>query len=792
MKRMLTWIGAAALAWVLDTPAHELHAAGTPSLPGLDAPARVITDRWGIPHLQAANLSDLYYLWGWVTARDRLWQLIEQRAQGYGQMHRWFGNDELQGDGGAQLFQLHERSTAIWAREKLNPELRVPIERYTAGINAYLADCRAGRVAWPPELVALHERPADWKPENTEMLLLGLGVTLDLELPELAESRTLREHGAAWLAHRRRFEQRLEYATIPDAATANDDAPRAQTGAAELPPATAQLAERAAAAFPSHAEDGADRASNEMVVGAGRAARGRPLLANDPHLSLTSPGPFHLVHLSVPGVLEAAGATVPGLPAIVSGRNARCAWGVTALSADVIDVYADTLSADGKHVKGPQGWTPVIAKPFDLTFSVLGIPLPALGQMRRYTPHGPVLVWDPKHHLALAARWSAFEDERISMRRLVGVERSRTASEVAERYRTLVTPTINLAAADVDGDALYQTVGLVPRRDFTPGPGVLPDDGRHEWAGYIPADSMPAWHPPADGFAVNGNNLPFRPASGTEWPRYDWVHDRAARMSERLAGDRSVTLADLASVQNDVYSRASARQVPALLAALDDRKRTMSARAHAALDSLRAWDFVARRDRVGPTIARAWWNAYVRRDKLEGVPGLALARLTGEARDTLRTAGAIETPADAAADALATALDTLAAKLGPDVARWTWGRAHAAHFQNALATHGRGARFEPALTPADGDGSTVSVGGSSAPWSLAFSHGPTFRHVVDLADSLTSWIVIAPWNAATPDGHSPDLRERWAGHGYVPLRMDWTRIERDAAATLLFPAGARH
>jgi penicillin amidase len=401
-------------------------------------------------------------------------------------------------------------------------------------------------------------------------------------------------------------------------------------------------------------------------------------------------------------------------------------------------------------------------------------------------------VWDPKHHLALAARWSALEDDRVTMRRLVGVERSRDAEEVASRFRSLVTPTINLVAADVDGATIYQAVGLVPRRGFIAGPGPLPDDGRHEWAGFIPADSMPAWRPAPDGFAVNGNNRPAHLRSPDAWPRFDWAQDRAARMSQRLAGDRSVTAADLMSVQNDVYSRASARQVPALLAAIAPREHALPARARAALDSLRAWDFVARRDRVGPTIARAWWNAWVRRDTLGGVPGLALALLTGEAHGPLRApGGAIETPADAAAGALATAIDTLAAKLGPDPARWTWARAHRAHFQNPLAEHGRGARFEPSLVPADGDGSTVSVGGSTAPWSFAFTHGPAFRHVVDLADSLTSWVVIPPWNSAAPGGHSADLRSRWADHGYVPLRMDWSRIEREAAGSVAFPAGGQ-
>jgi penicillin amidase len=472
----------------------------------------------------------------------------------------------------------------------------------------------------------------------------------------------------------------------------------------------------------------------------------------------------------------------------VSGRNRRCAWGITALQADVIDVYADTLSADHERVRGPAGWAPVVHAPFALSFRVLGIPVPVFGQERRYTPHGPVLMWDPKHHVALAARWSAMEDDRITMSRMVGVERSHDAEEVAARFRTLVTPTINLVTADVDGAAIYQTCGLVPRRAAEPPPGVLPGDGRHEWNGFIPADSMPAWRLPADAYAVNGNNRPAHARSPYAWPGYDAPYDRAARMSQRLAGDESVTAADLQSIQNDVWSRAAARQVPALIAAITPLAARLPARERAALDSLRAWDFVARRWRVAPTLARSWWAAYTRRARMEWLPGLALATLTGEAPDTLTHAGRPESRAASAAAALGAALDTLTTKLGPDLPRWTWARAHRARFTHPLAA--REARFATTPVPEDGDGSTVCVGGSRAPWNFDVTHGPAYRHVVDLADTSTSWFVVPPWNSADGSPHGPDLSALWANHGYAPLRLDWDAVRRDAASTLTFPASA--
>lgn len=790
----------AALLMLLSLPS-PLASGASPAnttLPGLHAPVSIITDTDGIPHVRAADLHDLYIAWGWVTARDRLWQLVYTRAQGDGQVHRWLGNEELQSDGGAQLFRLRERAEAIWERDRRDPDLAAAAQAYASGINAYLAECRSGARGWPAELVRLEHRPRDWRPEDSVTLMLGLGVTLDLGFPQIGESRAMAEKGTAWPSERRRFEADHLGDTIPDSAAARlyGDWPRrpatARSGRVDVSASTLALARRAEDAYPEHAGDGSDRASNAFAVGGARTASGRPVFGNDPHLALGSPGPFHVIHLSVPGVVDAIGAEVPGLPAIVSGRNARCAWGVTALSADVIDVYADSMDASGRRVRWHGGWVPIIEKPFDLHYRLLGVslPVPSFLQVRRYTPHGAVLVHDRKKRVALTARWSATEDDRITLRRMVGIERSTSAAEVAARYRSLVTPTINCVTADVDGAVIYQTVGLVPRRTFPFSRGVLPSDGRHEWSGFIPPDSMPAWQVPPHAFVANGNNRPVGSAFPEPFQRFDFDHDRFERMRVRLAGDDRMTLADAASVQNDTYSRAAERSNPALIAAVEGFS-SLTPRELAALDTLRHWDLQARRGRVAPTLNRAWWNCLQRRSRTEGLPNLTLAALTGRAPKALRRPDSDEPedPPVAARAALKMALDSLTAQLGPDMRNWTWGRAHQAHFAHPLSALDGAARWEAAPIAIDGDGSTVSVGGSRAPFSAAVTHGPAFRHVVDLALPDSSWGVVPPWNAAPA---RVDRRQRWADHQYVPLRMNWAGIEAHALETLrLTPPGTK-
>jgi penicillin amidase len=545
------------------------------------------------------------------------------------------------------------------------------------------------------------------------------------------------------------------------------------------------LLARAAQALPAlRADDDPERrASNVFAVGPARSASGFPMLANDPHLSLSTPGALHVVHLTVPGVVNAIGGCVPGLPAIVTGRNERCAWGVTSLAADVVDVYADTLSDDGKRVRWQGEWIPVRTAPFDLSYKVVGVPFPIFGQERHYTPHGPVLAIDKRHHIALAARWTGAL-ESVSLLGALGIERERDAAGICDRFRALQTPCLNVIACDRDGDVRYQAVGLLPWRRSDPGPGPIPGDAAHDWRAFVPPEQMPAWQPPRAGFVANSNNRPIGPVYPVALPRYAWAQDRALRIAERLAADRSVNVATMASIQNDIQVRAAKRVLPLLLACADSVRVTLSPRARRAIGTLRAWDFEARRDEVAPTLYRAWVGALVRRSDLRGAPGLMEAALDGRAPLALRDKdGMPERAALAATRALDLALDELSKALGGNMAGWAWSRAHRARFKHVGDSN---AQFEHAPEPADGDAGTVCVGPGTLPFGTTFDFGPVFRHVVDLANADSSLGVVAPGNSGLVDGpHAGDHLARWANHTYVPFYLSWTAVETAAEDSLI-------
>ncbi len=757
----------------------------TTPIPGPVHDVTIITDRWGIPHLRAESTDDLYYAWGWVTGRDRLWQIAYARQAGRGELWRWFGNDKLRDDGGAQLLEFGAMADRVWRRERSDTTTRRALERFTDGINALLEECRSGARPWPEEFRRIGHTPEDWEPADSIVLLLGMGLLLDFAVPELNEETTVNEKGAEWMAARRRWDLEFDYRTIPEgAAGANVPATASREPASPPTPARGQPTGQHLADIDLEARaretlgdwllerEPDQRASDIFAVGPRRSASGRPMLANDLHLSPTNPAQLYLVHFEVPGVVRAAGACVPGLPSIVSGRNDRCAWGVTSLAADVVDVWADTLSADGKSVRYKGQWVPIREEPFTMQFRLPGgILIPPLGQVRRYTPHGPVLVYANKRGIAYSCGW-ARDESKVTLARMIGLEQSQSAEEVAERWRTLVTPGLNVVTADVNGSVIYQPVGQVPMREFEPGFGPLPGDGAHEWSAVLTSAELPSWRVPPDGHVVNGNNLPAAGLDLRTWTRYDWPQDRPLRLDQLLSAKRRHTLEDMARIQNDIHSLPAERMVPRLLRAVDSVSSSLDPRARQAIDSLRAWNLSARRDRVGPTLHRSWFAALSRRFELDGRQGLTIAALDGRAPEALKG----ETPTSAAVAALDTALTYLEAEFGPDLSTWRWARGHRARFRHSLSRD-TSRSMEPSPVPADGDNGTPSVGPSRLPWSTEFTHAPVMRHLVDLAVAESSLVILPPGNSGDPaSAHSRDHLQKWADHQYVPLLMDWARI----------------
>ncbi|MEJ2327470.1 MAG: penicillin acylase family protein, partial [Chromatiaceae bacterium] len=312
---------------------------GSIALPGLQKAVVIERERSGVVHIRAHTDHDLFFAQGVAQAQDRLWQMEFQRRIGAGRLAEILGPRAVEHDRYLRTWGFYRAAQAAYAH--LSPEAQGVIDAYVEGINAYLAS----QPPLPPEFRLLGLTPAPWT--STDVLVWTKMMSYNLADDRRAELRRFR------LLARGLAPARIQtlMPLYPGEHVSN-------AGYALVRPGPA--AERLAAAL--LAQDGDNRqhlprASNNWVVHGSHTVSGRPLLANDVHLGMQLPATWYLMHLQSPG-FDVIGATLPGLPLVVIGRNRDIAWGVTNLAADVEDLYLIDTQDGGYLYKGK-------VRPFD-------------------------------------------------------------------------------------------------------------------------------------------------------------------------------------------------------------------------------------------------------------------------------------------------------------------------------------------------------------------------------------------------------------------------------------------
>ena len=131
---------------------------------GLKENVTITVDQWGVAHIRANNLHDLFFAQGWNAARDRLWQIDVARKRGLGLLARDFGPGYLEQDKAARLLLYRGDMAPEW--NAYGPDSEEICTAFAGGINAYVDACDAGSIALPPEFLLLGNRPDRWKPED--------------------------------------------------------------------------------------------------------------------------------------------------------------------------------------------------------------------------------------------------------------------------------------------------------------------------------------------------------------------------------------------------------------------------------------------------------------------------------------------------------------------------------------------------------------------------------------------------------------------------------------------------
>jgi len=754
---LLVVLAGAGLWWLrTGVPAES----GTVALDGLSGPVRIYRDGHGVPTIFAQSDSDAYFALGWLHAQDRLWQMELQRRVGAGRLAELIGEAGLRTDKFMRTLGIYRLAEADLAA--LSPETQSALDRYAAGVNAWI-DGHPG--ALPPEFYLLRIRPEPWRPADT----LVWSKLMALQLSANYRDEILRAQVIARLGPERAG------TLFPD------------LGA--LPPATLSALDRAAPTLTAVAQAlppplGPRTASNEWVVGPSRTDTGAPILANDPHLGLSAPILWYLARIETP-TLSVAGATVPGVPLTLLGQNRRIAWGFTTTGADVQDLFLETVDpADPNRYRTPDGSAAFETRHETIAVSG-GDPVTLT---IRSTRHGPVLSDLDPGVAALAGdgkvaalAFTALAPGDTSAQAIYQLNRAGNWQEFLAAMRLYRTPIQNVAYADADGDIGFLVPGAIPIRRS--GNGKLPADGAsgaQDWTGLIPFEALPQALNPPGGAIANANNAPVGPGYAQYiGDGYDEPY-RARRIVELLDADGPNTVERSQAMQADTLTT-EARELLPLMTKIEPADDRMAK----AVALLRGWDLRMDRNRPEPLIYMEWLRRFAHavfdpplgplaEDYFGLHPGVLATIMT---RDPSWCGDATAPPADCKAllrQTLGEALDALAQRHGADMAAWRWGAEHIAPLSAQVLSRVPviGGLISLA-TPTDGGPYTLNRGGTSitdpeAPY--ADEHGAGYRAVYDLADRGRSHFMIATGQSGNPlSPHWGDLVADWRDGRYLTL-----------------------
>jgi len=787
----------AAFFWYRGASAPRID--GKLQLQGPQAAIDIVRDAEGIPHIYARSPADAYFGLGFVHAQDRLWQLELNRRIPAGTMAEILGPKAADTDRFLRTLGVRRNAEAILAN--LAPDARAALDAYAAGVNAYLAN-RSGPL--PPEfLLTGAPAPAPWQPVDS----IGWQTMMSWDL------------GANWTQEllRMRLAQRLPLERIEqflppypgDAPLPTQDYTRLYQ---QLAGVTQQMEKVAAAAPPSYVDG---MGSNNWVVAGSRTASGKPLLANDPHLGLSAPALWYFAHLSAPG-LDVIGATLPGLPAVVLGRNDRIAWGFTNTGPDVQDLFIERVNpADPNQYQTPGGWADFKVR--TETIKVKGAPDVTLEV--RESRHGPIISGalafsdraglDTKNYV-MAFSWAALRPDDLTLQAGVRLNQARNWQEFLDSMRDFASPQQSMVYADVDGNIGLVAPGRVPIRKaendlhgLAPAPGW---DARYDWAGFIPFESLPRRFNPAEGMVATANqkivanDYPYFLTSEWHLPyRYD-------RIIELLKATAKHDVASFGAIHKDVLSLAAREVLPALL-----RTQPTSERARAALAALAKWDGsmgaaqseplifnawlreLSRRmfaDELGDDLMRDFWSLRNVQQPLANIltDQQRLGAWCGDVRQPLAADQAGAQCAKLLSESLEATLDDLQRRYGAPE-QWQWGKAHEARSEH------RPFGKVPALAkvfdirvPSPGDNYTIDVGrynlaDEAEPYTN--HHAASLRAIYDLADPENSRFI----HSTGQSGNvlSPLYRnyaQRWVDVAYLPMRTRRETVEQGSIGTL--------
>ena len=592
---------------------------------GLQNPVEILVDTVGIPHIFAENDYDVYFAQGFITAKDRLWQMDFQSRYAAGRLSEVVGKKAIELDRYQRRMGMLYGAELMLEESKKDPKSHQAIQAYADGINAYISELQPKD--YPIEFKILNYKPEAWTPLNSALLLKLMSATLAAGSDEMKMSNILEAYGKEVVDDLFPNYPYKEDPIIPAGTQWNFSAiKKTSENALTTSTKSTEIKNKSKNNWLFSnlltEKKSENIGSNNWAVDGQKSATNMPLLANDPHLNLTLPSIWYQIQLHTPE-MNVYGVSLPGAPGVVIGFNQHAAWGVTNVASDVLDWYQIKFKDDHyEEYLYDDKWVKTIPRVEEIKVLNGSTLLDTV----YYTVHGPVSYtpnskprdFEPARNVPIgfALKWVAHLPSN-DIRTFYLLNRAKTYDDYREALTHYTAPAQNFIFANNQQVISITPNGFFPLKEKEQGKFLM--DGKtsaNNWTDEIPFEHHPTIKNPERGYVSSANQSP----TDQNYPYYlNWEfapYERGHRINMVLDSLEKVTVQDFINLQNDNYSILADNILAVLTNTINPA--LLTEKEQEILSLLKNWDKNYDANSVAASIFETWYNTlndYIWHDK---------------------------------------------------------------------------------------------------------------------------------------------------------------------------------
>ncbi len=732
----------------------------------------VIRSKEGIPSIIADSNEDVYFAQGYVHAQDRLFQMIFLKHFISGRVAELVGEKAVPLDRYMRTFALERAAKS--SIKILDYRTQQSIEHYTRGVNAYLEDNSC------LELKVLGFTPEPWKPSDSVLIQKAIAFDLSKHWPQIirntvAASKFGIEKGLSFVPDKMLSEPSVQDSDLikhrlpyQSQVTVYPDGPEIPEGLVNDLSSFGRLSHAILSSLSG--SDDMSEGSNIWAVSKERSTKGKVLLANDPHLSYQVPSTFYPISMKSEG-LDLHGASIPGAPGVVIGRNANIAWGFTNSRLAQSDIFyaqaieEKVLREEVIRVKG--------AEDIVVTY--------------QDTPYGTVIS-EPDAKLEVALKWVGQTNTDHTLDALRALSMAKSFEEGRQAIQFFDAPAQNIVIVDDHNYGLF-ALGKVPVRKYS-GRIALPAEPEYQWQGFIPKNKLPFAINPDRGYVMNANNHVVSDHYGYNLSRLGYDEYRGIKINAELKGTHKISPSSSKRLQLNNEDQSWVDLKPVLIGFTPK-----SQLAKDLIEKMSLWSGVADLESFEQTIFAAW-HAKLSKKVFANIniiiPDWAKVAYDDQYLKLVIAEGLPYYQPYASVDELLeqTLLDayqSLVQKYGENPDQWIWKNTHRATFIHPIF------KKVPVLShlsrrlivaPGSKDGVNRSKWRSGENQFFA-KEGASLRVLVDMSTPLIRMIIPMGASGYVFSAYYANLNELWAAGEYLVLPSKQDNNKRDNGLTIL-------